>query len=735
MSAKRKILGLLQANRLSEAKAPCTQFCQRTPEDAEGWFLLAGIHAGLGEFAQVIACCHKVIGLQPGNAMAHYNLGVALQTLGRHAEAAESYRLVTRQQPEFASAYSNLGLALWHQEKYDEALVFAQQAVRLDPARASAHNNLGLILKSLERLDEAITAFRETLRLDPNLTEAHYNLGLSLCSQDKLDEAARCLEEAVRLKGDYAEAHKDLATLHLKRNRPDLAAASFEHYARLNPENVDAQLAAGDALAHLERYDNAQKYYRRAVEISSDRADIHIKLGIALQEHDTGRGNQEAEACFRKALDLDPNSSAASMHLGTCLQSRGRLDEAQTCVERALALEPRHDDARARLVRILEHKGDYAGAQAALRPLLEKGIMHVTAALAYATLSRHIDRREEAIAALESALNTSSNMPFRNRMDAHFTLGKLYEEIKDYENAFRHYETANTLSPERYDSEANERFFAELMDCFGAEKQARRPRASNRSRLPVFIVGMPRSGTTLVEQILSSHPLVHGAGELNDLHEIAESLPETLGTKLPYPGCVDALTRKHMDSIAQRHLERLGRMANGKARVTDKMPHNFLGLGLIDLLFPEARVIHCTRDPLDTCLSIYFLHFNKHHAYSHNLEQMGLYYRQYQRLMAHWKTVLRAPMLEVNYETLVNDPEPTIRNLVEFAGLEWNERCLRFHESKRAVTTLSYDQVRRPLYKKSIARWKHYERHLGPLIAALQEDEPADTAQARGTRA
>lgn len=728
MSTKQQALELLQANRLPEAKKICSALCRQEPANSEIWFLLAGIHAAMGELESVIVCCRHVISLQPYNTMAYYNLGVALQTLGNNIEASDSYRQAIRLQPNFTSAYSNLGLTLWRQGNNEEALFYARQAIHLDPTMALAHNNLGLILKSLGQLDEAMAAFHETLRLDPALAEAHYNLGLCLYQKDKLDDAEACFRKATQLKTDYAEAHKDLALLSLKRDRLDLAADSFEHYAKLKPKDAEAQINAGDAFVRLDRYNDAEKYYRNAIAIKPNHAEGHLKLGIALHESNNNRDCYvAAEQCFRKALELDANSVSACFYLSSCLKQFGKLDEAKTYLERTLKLQPEHNDARAHLAMVLEQMGDFREADIMLQPLLAKGLVgESAAALAYAALSRHINRREEAIASLEHVLTTSNNIRLPYRMDLHFSLGKLYDETKDYEKAFYHYEKAHELAPDRFDPNASERMFDDLIGAFSKEKQAYRPRSSKRSRLPIFIVGMPRSGTTLIEQILSSHPLVHGAGELEDLHKITKSLPETLGTNLPYPKCLDALTRKNIDPIAQHHLERLGRLANGKARVTDKMPHNFLGLGLIDLLFPEARIIHCTRDPIDTCLSIYFLHFNKHHAYSHNLEHLGLYYKQYRRLMAHWKDVLRVPLLEVNYERLVAEPETTIRNLIQFIGLEWDDRCLRFHESKRTVATPSYDQVRQPLYKKSINRWKHYERHLGPLIAAIQDNDIPD---------
>lgn len=685
MSDKQQVMGMIQGGRWLDAKALCGQICQAAQDDAEAWFLMAGIHAQMGELDEVIAVCRKIIALQPENIAGYYNLGVALQSQDQHVDAVAAYTALLSREPGNALALANLGLAQRALDKTEEAMVSCRRAIELKPDLVEAHNTLGLLLKDAGKFEEAAATFQQALKFRPGFAEAYFNLGLCHEAQGGVDEAANLYRRAIGYKPNYAEA-----------------------LARL-----------GNILVTLSKPEEGIAHYRQVLAIKPEWFEIWNALGNALLDAEDFRTNYaEAEKCFRQALVLQPDSPEVYLNLGVMFQDAHKYDESQTCFQQALERKPGYPDALAGMAMLMELKGEFQAGYELLRPLIDSGTDNAKVALAYAALSRHVDQRANAATVLERCLQQSDDD--KQRIDAYFTLGKLYDELKEFDKAFESFHQANSLDVKAFDARQTEREFNELMQVFSGENMARRPRASNRSRLPVFIVGMPRSGTSLVEQILASHPEVYGAGELGDIHKITTELSAMANTTLPYPHCMDTLKRKTLDQAAQRHLDMLASFSRSATRVTDKMPHNFIGLGLIDTLFPGARVIHCKRDPIDICLSIYFLRFNVHHPYACDLADLGTYYQQYLRLMEHWKSTLRIPMLEVQYEDLVENQEKVSREMVDFCGLEWNEQCLSFHETKRITKTPSYDQVRRPIYKKSVARWKNYEQFLDPLIKALR---------------
>ena len=315
----------------------------------------------------------------------------------------------------------------------------------------------------------------------------------------------------------------------------------------------------------------------------------------------------------------------------------------------------------------------------------------------------------------------------------HGVVAAAYDDAGDYDVAFGHYKAGNDLkkAASLYQADATSTYVDRVIATFGTEFFARMDRAGSQPELPVFIVGMPRSGTTLVEQILASHPQVHGAGELDYMRQITQALPERLapdsvGGQQTFPECAAKIDTALAERIAEEHLQHLREHSASALRITDKTPSNFLRLGLIALLFPKARIIHCQRDPLDTCLSCYFLRFGQGQAFAYDLDDLGRYYRDYARLMEHWRRVLPSPLLEVPYEALVADQEGWSRRLIAFLGLDWDDRCLAFYRSERQVKTASVWQVRQPVYASSIGRWRRYAKHLGPLFAALGIEPPKE---------
>lgn len=566
------------------------------------------------------------------------------------------------------------------------------------------------------RFADAKAIYQEICRADSHDAEAWFLLGAVNGQLGLFDEVIACCQKAVRLNPDYADAHYNLAQAYMHQQRSEEAVQSYRQFLRLHPDHADAHNTMGLALENLGRVDEAIRCYRDALRLNPKHADACYNLGNVLPQI----GDVEkAVECYQQALRHRPDFVKAYVNLGFALYSLGQLDEAQDAFQRAQGLEPDNSEAVFGIADVHEKRGEFQEAYSLLQPYLDAGIENERLALTFAHVARHVDRRADAVALLQRVLLHPDLKP-ADTQPLHYQLGKLFDELKEYDKAFFHFQRANSLAPTQYfPPEGHLRQMDGAVKLFTPEFFMHAPHASNASERPIFIVGMPRSGTTLTEQILASHPRVHGGGELKDISKIVDTLPGLLGSTQPYPQCLEKIDCKTLDIAAERYLSKLALLSPDAARVTDKMPHNFKHLGLIALMFPKARIVHCRRDPMDNCLSIYTLEFNAAHSYATNLTQLGEHYRKYQELMEHWKKVLPLPMLEVQYEQMVAEPERMTRELIAFCGLEWDDRCLRFYEAKRVVNTLSYDQVRRPIYKKSVARWRHYEAYLGPLKEVL----------------
>ena len=429
----------------------------------------------------------------------------------------------------------------------------------------------------------------------------------------------------------------------------------------------------------------------------------------------------ESIALLNRAAKLEPRNHEVRTHLAQDYAAQGKYDQALAQVNQALKVRPADVDAQVTRAAILEHQGAYDRALVMLEPLMAAARPSAGLAAVYLRILTRENRADEAVEAGRRVLG-AEHPPDRYLRDAWFALAKACERAGDYPGAMAAGQHANALLAAPFDREAQVARVSELIEVFCSKTLAAAPHPAAPSERPIFVVGMPRCGSTLLERILHAHPRVFGAGELTGLARVVSGLQLAIGSTEAYPRCALDMDQPDVERAAGQYLELLDATAprGGAERIVDKQLGNFPYLGLMDILFPAARVIHCRRDPVDTCLSCYFERLQPSMApYASDLGDLGSYYRQYERLMTHWRETVTLPLLEVSYEEVVADQEATSRKLVEFCGLEWDDRCLSFHEVKRSDNTLSYDQVRKPIYKDSVKRSDRFGDLLDPLRAAL----------------
>ena len=582
---------------------------------------------------------------------------------------------------------------------------------RISRSREHAH----ALLKANE-LVKAAQIYEQVCKDNPKDIESWVNLVRVYAALNQPARVERCCRSILSVLPNSDDAYYNLGFALMMQKKYSPAIDAFRKTIQLNPSHAIAFLHLGKLLHLHSNLDEALACYRRASRLRSDLAEAYC--GIADIHENRGQIADAIEA-YRNTLAINPDLLEANIGLGLALCHLGEFEEAIKHAEHALQIAPTNEDAIALTANIANRTGDSDTALRLLQPIVRAGSKHVNIAVAFSACCRDNDCVKEAVATIENILNAGEPLSPASRFSLHFELGKCYDKLEDYDKAFHHYRQGNEIKPAAFDLQRHSREIDAITETFSHDFMARAPRARIRSGRPVFVVGMVRSGTSLVEQIMASHPSIHGAGELPDIIRLAMSLHTLLGSREHYPACTTQLTQDAVERMANEYLDRLHHLSPDASRVVDKMPGNFAHLGLIELLFPDARVIHCKRDPLDTCLSAYFQDFSQSHAYSCDLAQLGAVYRQYSRIMAHWKETLRIPVLDIQYEDLVSDQEGVSRRLIEFCDLDWDDQCLKFHETRRHVATASYDQVRQPLYKRSVGRWKHYEKHLAPLLEAL----------------
>jgi tetratricopeptide (TPR) repeat protein len=459
----------------------------------------------------------------------------------------------------------------------------------------------------------------------------------------------------------------------------------------------------------------ANEWFNKAIAQDPNYADAHSNLGNALRAIGSF---DEAVAAYKRAIQINSGFAEAYYNLGSILIELNELDDAITNFNKTIEIDPRHKVAYIGLGNVLSDMGEIDKALASYRKVIEINPEH---AEAYRFLSKNkkFSEYDDDIQAMES-LYASEGISDEQKMHLAFGLGKAYEDLGEYEKSMEFILQATRLKRTSFDysiSEAED-LFSNIKETFSLEFFADRKGMGNPDRTPIFILGMPRSGTSLVEQILASHPDVFGAGELNDLKNLTKEIP-TADASRKFPESIINLDAEALENLGMEYIKRVRNHSEDSKYITDKMPHNFLRIGLIKAILPNARIIHCIRDPVDTCLSFFKNYFPSGHHYSYDMAELGQYYNLYLDLMAYWRRTLPGFIYDLSYESLVAEQEKQIMMLLDYCNLPWDNACLNFHKTRRKVKTASNAQVRRPIYKDSVKLWKRYEKQLEPLRAAI----------------
>ncbi len=576
---------------------------------------------------------------------------------------------------------------LYNSRRYAELESMADAMVKRFPASGIAWKLLGAAQQMQGK--NALEAFSKTAKLLSGEPDAHFNLGVAQKSLGLLNEAAASYRLALKLNPKYAEAHSNLGNVLKDLGQLDEVVSSYLCALKIKPNDAITHNNLGTALKALEDFEGAADSYRKAIKLRPNYIEAYTNLGNLLKDFDQF---SDAIDNYQQALKIDPNCADALLGIAHINVVNGKLEEAASTAEQAIALKPNNLNARILLANVSKVKdGD--------------------------------ENHASLVSADEARKSGGFVVSDDQTISLHFALGKGFDDLGDPDRAFPHFLEGCRMkrATVNYDAEQSKQRVDDAIRVFDQATIAKFGGSGDSSNVPIFVLGMPRSGTTLTEQIIASHTDVFGAGELPDLPVIAK---RQIDRKF-FPENILALDQSALSQWGSDYVASVHQRAQDVLHITDKRPENFWYVGLIHLMLPNAKIIHVSRNPVDTCLSCFTKLASRGLEESYDLAELGKYYGGYVRLMNHWRTLLPAgSFLDVQYEDIVADKESQARRIIDFCELEWNDACLDFHKLKRSVSTASMTQVRQPIYKSSVERWRTYEKHLGPLLDALGDLVP-----------
>jgi tetratricopeptide (TPR) repeat protein len=624
-----------------------------------------------------------------------------------------------------------LGHSLLKQARYLEAEQVVRQALALRPDFPHLHEDLGSIFAMQQRFAEAEPCFREAIRLEPGLPLAHRKLGEVLAALGRGLEADAAFEEYFEQDADKGRVATSID--HMRAGRKAAAIEALHGALRESPDNVDAMRC----LAHIyiqdkERLSDAEALLRNATSLAPDYAAAWMLLGGLL--HELGR-HPESVRAFRRVTELEPRNAAGWTGLGNAHSFAGDTEQSREAYVQAVTLDPHAPGAQMGLGHVLKTLGDQAGSLRAYRAAIaakpDFGEVYWSMAnlKVFQFEDAEIDAMEEQLK--RNDLTDSAAIHFR------FALGKAWEDKGDYDRAWHYYDTGNQKQRRQvfHDPLMTDQRHDQIIEVFNREFLQRHAGAGDESTAPIFIVGLPRSGSTLIEQVLASHSQVEGTQELPTLTHLVSLIGRYRRDHTQYPYAVRDLKARNFRAYGRQYLEEAASYRfTDKPYFTDKLPNNFSHVGLIHLILPNAKVINARRHPFDSCLGAYKQLFGKGQHFTYDMSELADYYRKYHETMQHWHRVLPGKVLDVHYEETVTDLEAQVRRILAHCGLPFEEACVQFHQTDRAVKTASSEQVRQPIYSRALGYWRRYEKHLGTWKEELADilDELPETVRNAG---
>jgi tetratricopeptide (TPR) repeat protein len=646
---------------------------------------------------------------------ADFNEAISLIQTGELGAAESRCRATLARYPGDVNMQALLGALLVKMERREEAEATLRAVIDAAPSFAKPAEDLGFLLLQANRAGDALPHLERATYLDPTLERAWFNLGKAYAMLGRGQEADAAFEKSFGLSPE--RRLMALAAEHQKEGRIEEAERIYRRVLRDNPQNVDALRLLALIAMRADQTDDAEMLLQRAIEVAPDFLLALLDLGRLRKDQDR---YVEALDCFDRVIALEPGQPQAHFLRAGTLARASFTQEAIVAYRRCLAIRPAHIGSLLGLGHVLKAMGDYDGAVGAYRACMQKAPDFGETYWSLANLKTY--RFDDATVAEMEKRGAAQGDNVQSEVNFLFALGKAYEDRNDYERAWEYYRRGNEThrAQVKYDPVQAEVMNDRILAVYRADFVEGLCSAGDPDSSPIFILGLPRSGSTLLEQILATHAEVEGTSELPYVGRLANSLNLNRKDGVNYPEAMGELAPANLAALGREYLAR-ARMhrRSGAPRFIDKMPNNFPNVGLIALMLPNAKIVDARRHPLDACLSNYRQLFAKGQNFTYDLTEIGEYYLQYQRMMDHWHRVLPGRVLTVQYEEVVADFEPQVRRLLEFCGLPWQDSCLRFYASERPVRTPSAEQVRQPIYDRSVGHWKHYERHLGELIDVI----------------